>query len=125
MVIEGENLNVLLGNIPLAGEEKEAVKANVLKILKDKYSIEEEDFVAAEIEVVPAGKARELGIDRSMIISYGQDDRACVFASLKAMLEVRQSEKTLCCIFVDKEEIGSVGVTGMQSKFLKMLSLKL
>ena len=118
-VVEGEDLNILIGNEPVKGDEKEAVKANVLKLLKEKYNIEEEDFVSAEIEAVPAGKAREAGLDRSMIISYGQDDRVCAFTSLKAMLEVEESEKTACCLLVDKEEIGSVGATGMQSRFFE------
>ena len=118
-VVEGEDLNILIGNEPVKGDEKEAVKANVLKLLKDKYNIDEEDFVSAEIEAVPAGKAREAGFDRSMIISYGQDDRVCAFTSLKAMLEVEESEKTACCLLVDKEEIGSVGATGMQSRFFE------
>ncbi len=118
-VVEGEDLNILIGNKPVKGDEKEAVKANVLKLLKDKYNIDEEDFVSAEIEAVPAGKAREAGFDRSMIISYGQDDRVCAFTSLKAMLEVEESEKTACCLLVDKEEIGSVGATGMQSRFFE------
>ena len=118
-VVEGEDLNILIGNAPLAGEEKEAVKANVLKLLNEKYGIDEEDFVSAEIEAVPAGKAREAGIDRSMIISYGQDDRVCAYTSLKAMLDVTDSEKTACLLLVDKEEIGSVGATGMQSRFFE------
>ncbi len=118
-VVEGEDLNILIGNEPVKGDKKEAVKANVLKLLKEKYNIEEEDFVSAEIEAVPAGKAREAGLDRSMIISYGQDDRVCAFTSLKAMLEVEESEKTACCLLVDKEEIGSVGATGMQSRFFE------
>ena len=118
-VIEGENLNILFGSIPVDTEEKERAKANVLTILKEQYDIDEDDFISAEIEVVPAGNARELGIDRSMIMSYGQDDRACVFAALKSIFEVGQTEKTICCIFVDKEEIGSVGATGMQSKFFE------
>ncbi len=118
-VIEGEALDVLVGNKPLKGEEKDAVKANVLKLLKDKYDIEEDDFVSAEIEVVPAGKAREAGLDRSMIMAYGQDDRVCAYTSLVAMLEVNKVEKTTCCVLVDKEEIGSVGATGMQSKFFE------
>ncbi len=118
-VVEGEDLNILIGNEPVKGDEKEAVKANVLKLLKEKYNIEEEDFVSAEIEAVPAGKAREAGLDRSMIISYGQDDRVCAFTSLKAMLEIEESEKTACCLLVDKEEIGSVGATGMQSRFFE------
>ena len=118
-VIEGEALDILVGSKPLKGEEKEAVKANVLKLLKDKYDIEEDDFVSAEIEVVPAGKAREAGLDRSMIIAYGQDDRVCAYTSLVAMLEVQNVEKTTCCILVDKEEIGSVGATGMKSRFFE------
>ncbi len=115
-VIEGEELDILFGSMPLKGEEKEAVKKSVLEILKDKYSMEEEDFLSAELEVVPAGKARESGIDASMIMGYGQDDRVCAFTSLKAMLEVEDTEYTTCCLLVDKEEIGSVGATGMQSK---------
>ncbi len=115
-VIEGEELDILFGSMPLKGEEKEAVKKSVLEILKDKYSMEEEDFLSAELEVVPAGKAKESGIDASMIMGYGQDDRVCAFTSLKAMLEVEDTEYTTCCLLVDKEEIGSVGATGMQSK---------
>ena len=115
-VIEGEERDILFGSMPLKGEEKEAVKKSVLEILKDKYSMEEEDFLSAELEVVPAGKARESGIDASMIMGYGQDDRVCAFTSLKAMLEVEDTEYTTCCLLVDKEEIGSVGATGMQSK---------
>ena len=99
--------------------EKEAVKANILKLLKEKYDIEEADFLSAELEIVPAGRARETGIDRSMIMSYGQDDRVCAFTSLKALLDVGEVEKTACCILVDKEEIGSVGATGMESKFFE------
>ncbi|MBR3646673.1 MAG: aminopeptidase [Lachnospiraceae bacterium] len=118
-VVEGENLDVLVGSIPLKDTEKDAVKAGVLDILKKQYDMEEEDFMSAELEVVPAGRARELGFDRSMIISYGQDDRVCAFTSLKAMLDVSEVEKTSCCILVDKEEIGSVGATGMQSHFFE------
>ncbi|MCR4717806.1 MAG: aminopeptidase [Lachnospiraceae bacterium] len=119
-VVEGEALDILIGSIPLKDEEKDAVKANVLKLLKDSYDIEEEDFLSAELEVVPAGKARELGLDRSMILSYGQDDRACAYTSLVAMLEApAKTKKTLCTLLVDKEEIGSVGATGMQSKFFE------
>lgn len=121
-VIEGEALDIIVGNIPYTDkdsekEEKEAVKKNVLQILKDMYDIEEEDFLSAEIEVVPAGKAREAGFDRSLILAYGHDDRVCAFTSLEAMLEVENPERTTCCILVDKEEIGSVGATGMQSRF--------
>ena len=119
VVVEGEDLNILIGNEALAGTEKEAVKANVLKLLKEQYDIEEEDFISAEIEAVPAGAAREAGFDRSMILSYGQDDRVCAYTSLKAMLEVEETEKTSCCLFVDKEEIGSVGATGMESRFFE------
>lgn len=118
-VIEGENLDILIGSKPLEGEEKDAVKAGILKLLKEKYDMEEEDFLSAELEVVPAGKARDTGLDRSMIMSYGQDDRVCAFTSLKALLDVEDVEKTACCILVDKEEIGSVGATGMESKFFE------
>lgn len=115
-VIEGEELDILFGSIPLKDDEKDSVKRAVLQILKEKYDMEEEDFLSAELEVVPAGKAREAGIDASMIMGYGQDDRVCAFTSLKAMLEVEGTEYTTCCLLVDKEEIGSVGATGMQSK---------
>ncbi len=118
-VIEGEGLDILFGSIPLKDEEKDAVSKGVLKILKEQYDIEEEDFLSAELEVVPAGKARECGIDRSMIMSYGQDDRVCAYTSLVAMLEVDKVKKTTCCLLTDKEEIGSVGATGMQSKFFE------
>lgn len=118
-VIDGENLDVLVGSIPLKDNEKDAVKANVLKIVGKKYGIEEEDFLSAELEVVPAGKAREAGFDRSMIISYGQDDRVCAYTSLAAMLETKEMTRTACCLLVDKEEIGSVGATGMQSRFFE------
>lgn len=118
-VIEGEQLDILIGSKPLAGEEKDAVKKNILKLIKDKYDIEEEDFLSAELEVVPAGPSREAGVDASMIMGYGQDDRVCAYTSLVAMLEVEKPEKTTCCLLVDKEEIGSVGATGMQSKFFE------
>lgn len=118
-VIEGEALDVIVGSKPLSGEETDAVKAGILRILKDTYGIEEEDFLSAELEVVPAGRAREAGFDRSMILAYGQDDRVCVYTSLAAMLEVGQTDRTACCILVDKEEIGSVGATGMQSRFFE------
>ena len=118
-VVEGENLDLLIGSQPLEGTEKEAVKAMTLKLLNDKYGIEEEDFLSAELEIVPAGKARELGMDASMILAYGQDDRVCAYTSLVAMLEVEAPEKTSCCLLVDKEEIGSVGATGMQSHFFE------
>lgn len=118
-VIEGENLDLLIGSIPLEKEEKDAVKKGVLALLKDTYGIKEEDFMCAELEVVPAGKAREAGFDRSMIMSYGQDDRVCAYTSLAAMLETEGVKKTTCCLLVDKEEIGSVGATGMQSRFFE------
>lgn len=118
-VIEGENLDVTLGNMPSVGEEKDAVKANILKLLKDKYDIEEEDFVSAEIEVVPSGKARDYGLDRSMIAGYGHDDRVCAYTSLTAILDMDVCDYTCCTILVDKEEIGSVGATGAQSLFFE------
>ncbi len=118
-VIEGENLDILFGSTPLKDEKKDAVKAGVLKILKSKYKIDEEDFISAELEIVPAGNAREAGIDRSMIMAYGQDDRVCAFTSLMAMLEVDNVKKTTCCLLTDKEEIGSVGATGMRSMFFE------
>lgn len=118
-VIEGENLDVTLGNMPLAGEEKNAVKENILKLLKDKYDIEEEDFVSAEIEVVPSGKARDYGLDRSMIAGYGHDDRVCAYTSLTAILDMDVCDYTCCTILVDKEEIGSVGATGAHSLFFE------
>ncbi len=118
-VVEGEALNLLIGNMPLKDEEKDAVKKNVLNLLKEKYDIEEEDFLSAELEVVPAGKARECGLDRSMILAYGQDDRVCAYTSLEAILDTKKVKRTACCILVDKEEIGSVGATGMQSRFFE------
>lgn len=118
-VIEGEDLNVLIGSMPAKEKEKDAVKANILKILKEKYDIEEEDFLSAELEIVPAGKARDYGIDRSMIMGYGHDDRVCAYTSLMAMLEIEKTDKTCVCLLVDKEEIGSVGATGMQSRFFE------
>lgn len=122
-VIEGEDLNVLVGNRPLTSEEdeelKDAVSAYVLQLLKEQYNVEEEDFLSAEIEVVPADRARDCGLDRSMILAYGQDDRICAYTSLVAMLEAGPQEKTCCCLLVDKEEIGSVGATGMQSAFFE------
>ena len=125
VVIEGEKLDLLIGSRPLEKEErldeseKEAVKANVMWILTDYYDMEEEDFLSAELEIVPAGKARDCGIDRSMILAYGQDDRVCAFTSLFAMLDVEEAVRTSCCILVDKEEIGSVGATGMHSRFFE------
>lgn len=126
-VIEGENLDLLIGSIPLAGEEKEnakdTVKENILGILKAEYGIEEEDFLSAEIEVVPAGEARDYGLDRSMIMGYGHDDRVCAYPSFEAMLAKNETpEYTSVCLLVDKEEIGSVGATGMQSRFFENMT---
>ena len=123
-VIEGEDLNILIGSIPqkVSEDEKdksELVKKNILALLKDKYGIEEEDFLSAEIEAVPAGPARDFGVDRSMIMGYGHDDRVCAYPSLIAQLEAKDLEKTGVCILVDKEEIGSVGATGMHSRFFE------
>lgn len=118
-VIEGEDLNILVGSIPLAGEEKEAVKTNILALLKEKYDITEDDFVSAEIEAVPAGRARDFGIDRSMVMGYGQDDRVCAYTSAVAMFEIKDIDRTAVCLLVDKEEIGSVGATGMHSRFFE------
>jgi aspartyl aminopeptidase len=120
VVIEGEALDVIVGGKPLKGAEKEPVKTAILAILKEKYGMEEEDFLSAEIEVVPAGKSRDFGLDRSMIIGYGHDDRVCAFAQIEAMLQITDTpEYTCCCILADKEEIGSVGATGMQARYFE------
>ena len=129
-VIEGENLDLLAGSIPFSAEEdkeksKEAVKRNVLNILKEQYDIEEEDFLSAEIEVVPAGPARDYGLDRSMIMGYGHDDRVCAYPSFAAVLEAGICEKTSVCLLVDKEEVGSVGATGMHSKFFSYMTAEI
>lgn len=122
-VIEGENLDILIASIPAEedkkAEVKDLVKANVLNILMKEYGIEEEDFLSAEIEAVPAGKARDYGFDRSMIMGYGHDDRVCAYPSFRAILEMDKPETTSVCLVVDKEEIGSVGATGMQSRFFE------
>lgn len=118
-VISGEALDINVGSIPLEEEEKDNVKANILRLLKEKYDIEEEDFLSAEIEVVPAGKARDFGLDRSMVLGYGHDDRVCAYTSLMATLEMTDVEYTSCCFLVDKEEIGSVGATGAHSLFFE------
>ena len=115
-VIEGENLDILIGSKPL-NKTKDSIKKNILKILNDKYNISERDFLSAEIEVVPAGHARNFGLDNSMIMGYGQDDRVCAYTSLISFLDAKSTNKTISCILVDKEEIGSVGSTGMQSSF--------
>ena len=117
-VIEGEDLDVTLGSIPLKEDEKSSVKANVMRILKEKYDFEEEDFISAELEIVPAGPARDYGLDRSMVAGYGHDDRVCAYTSLMAVLDFEGTpEYTACCVLVDKEEVGSIGATGAQSKF--------
>ncbi|MBQ6622930.1 MAG: aminopeptidase [Mogibacterium sp.] len=131
-VIEGEGLDLLIGSIPVKKEEaegneagaseKDPVKANILKLLKEKYDIEEEDFLSAEIEIVPADKARDLGLDRSMIMAYGQDDRICAFTSLFAMLDINTPKRTACCLLVDKEEVGSQGASGMKSRFFENMT---
>lgn len=118
-VVEGEDLNILVGSIPLKEEEKDAVKANVRKLLKEKYDMEEEDFISAEIECVPAGKARDYGLDRSMVMGYGHDDRVCAYTSYTAMFQLKKTERTCVCLLVDKEEIGSTGATGMESRFFE------
>ena len=119
-VIEGEALNLIVGGKPVSGEEKDKVKAGVLAYLKENYGMEEEDFLSAELEVVPAGRCRELGFDRSMIMGYGHDDRVCAFAQVEAMMNMDAiPERTSCCVLADKEEIGSVGATGMRSHFFE------
>ena len=120
-VVEGEALDLVVGNMPFnpKKDEKNPAKAYILDILKKKYRIAEEDFMSAELEAVPAGKARDLGLDASMVLGYGQDDRVCAYTSLMAMLEVEEPEYTSVCLLVDKEEIGSVGATGMQSLFFE------
>ena len=118
--ISGENLDIILCGMPLDGEEKDAVKAGLLKILADKYGIEEEDMLSAEIEAVPAGRTRDFGLDRSMLLGYGHDDRVCAYASLRAILSLEEEpEYTCCCLLADKEEIGSVGATGMQAHYFE------
>lgn len=129
-VVEGEALDVLVGSIPKKDTEKDPVKAYILDLLKEKYDIEEDDFISSEIEVVPAGKARDYGLDRSMVMGYGHDDKVCAYTSLRAVLDFEGTpEKTACAILVDKEEIGSVGNTGMQSAYFdhviaKMLAMQ-
>ncbi|MCM1308201.1 MAG: aminopeptidase [Butyrivibrio sp.] len=132
-VVEGEALDILVGSMPMgskkkdedAKNEKEKSKAYILKLLQKKYGFREEDFMSAELEAVPAGPARNMGIDNSMIMGYGQDDRVCAYTSLVAMLETENPEKTTACLLVDKEEIGSVGATGMESKFFENMVAEL
>ncbi len=118
-VIEGENLNILVGSRPLEGEDKDAVKAGILALLKEKYDVTEDDLVSAEIEVVPAGAARDYGLDRSMVMCYGQDDKVCAYPSYRAIMDEKDPEYTSICLLTDKEEIGSVGATGMHSRFFE------
>lgn len=119
--VDGEDLDLTIGHMPMKGEEKDQVKANILKLLKDKYDIEEEDFISAELEIVPAGPARDLGLDRSMIIGYGHDDRVCAYTSLRAILDSSTSKRTICAYLVDKEEVGSIGATGAQSQWYSLV----
>ncbi len=118
-VIEGEDLDITVGSIPLKEEDKVSVKANVLKLIKEKYDFDEEDFLSAELEVVPAGKARDYGLDRSMVAGYGHDDRVCAYTSLRAVLDAPVCNYTTCAVLVDKEEVGSIGATGAQSKWFE------
>jgi len=119
-VIEGEDLNVLVGSMPIENKDaKDRVKQNILKLLNEKYDVTEEDFVSAELEIVPAGKARDYGLDRSMVMAYGHDDRICAYTSFQAMTKIENPEKTCVTLLVDKEEIGSVGATGMHSRFFE------
>ena len=124
-VIEGEDLDVMVGSIPTKEKEKSSVKATIVKLLKEKYDIEEEDFLSAEIEVVPAGGAKDYGLDRSMIAGYGHDDRVCAYTSLRAVIDSSVNEYTSCAVLVDKEEIGSLGATGAQSKWFENVIAKL
>ena len=117
--IDGEQMDLLIGNRPLKDEKEDGVKKQILRILKDRYNMEEEDFLSAEFEIVPAGKARDCGLDQSMVLAYGQDDRVCAFTSLFAMLEEKEVTRTSCCLLIDKEEIGSVGASGMTSRFFE------
>ena len=118
--IEGEDLNISLGSIPVKDkDEKDRVKKNILKLLNEKYGITEEDFVSAELEVVPAGRARDYGLDRSMVMGYGHDDRVCAYTAFKALMDIENPDKTCVALMVDKEEIGSVGATGMTSRFFE------
>ncbi|MCR5112434.1 MAG: aminopeptidase [Acholeplasmatales bacterium] len=118
-VIEGEDLDITVGSMPLKDEEKEPVKKLILNILKEKYNIEEEDFLSSELEILPQGKARSMGLDSSMVLGYGHDDKVCAYTSLRAVLDTKETERTSCAVLVDKEEIGSVGATGAQSRWFE------
>ncbi len=124
-VIEGEDLDLTLGNIPKKGAEKDKVKAYILDLLKEKYNFEEEDFLSAEIEVVPAGPSRDYGLDKSMVAGYGHDDRVCAYTSLRAVLDAGECKYTTCAVLVDKEEVGSIGATGAQSKWFENIIAEL
>ncbi len=127
-VVEGEALNISAGSIPVKDADekiKDPVKQYILNLLKEQYDIEEDDFVSAEIEVVPAGMARDYGLDRSMIMGYGHDDKVCAYTSMRAVFDIDVPERTSCCILVDKEEIGSVGATGMHSRWFEMVITKM
>ena len=134
--IKGEDLDVIMGSVPPASKDenlskeekkelKEKSKKTVLALLKEMYGIEEKDFESAELEIVPAGKSRDMGLDRSMILGYGQDDRSCAYASAAAMFEIRAGKRTTCCLLVDKEEIGSVGATGMDSNLFENMTAEI
>ena len=119
-IIGGEELNLIIGGRPLPDEDKDPVKAAILKLLKDRYDVEEDDFISAELEIVPAGKSRDMGLDGSMILGYGHDDRVCAYPSMRALLDYQGvPQRTLCCVMTDKEEIGSVGATGMRSHYFE------
>lgn len=118
-MIDGENLDIVFGSIPLNNSNEQAVKTKILKMLKEKYEVEEEDFSSAEIEIVPSNSARDFGLDRSMIAAYGQDDRSCAYASLIALMHLDDSDKSMCAMFFDKEEIGNVGATSAESLFFE------
>ncbi len=118
--IEGEDLNLLVGSMPIEDKEaKDRVKQHILRILNEKYGMVEEDFVSAELEIVPAGNARDYGLDKSMVMAYGHDDRVCAYTSYEAISMLKSTDKTCVALFVDKEEVGSIGATGMHSKFFE------
>ena len=123
--VKGEQLDLIVGSIPVRDEKEEPVKKYILNLLKEKYDMEEDDFMSAELEVVPSGPARNFGIDNSMILGYGHDDKVCAYTSMRAILDMKTPERTSCCILVDKEEIGSVGNTGMQSRYFESVVAEL
>ncbi len=124
--IEGENLNLLVGSVPAAeGEDGKRIKENILALLKERYAVEEEDLTSAELEIVPAFGAKDLGFDRSLIGAYGHDDRVCSYPNLMALLDTREPEYTAVCLLTDKEEVGSMGNTGAKSRFLELALLEM